>query len=171
MGEKKAKEEKEERGEARSVTPWRPFGELESWPDLFGEWPMSGRLPRLLDELFREWPRAGRAGAFLPAMDVSENEKRYTITVEIPGVKREDVQVELEDGVLTIRGEKSSEREEKKERSRYAERSYGSFRRSFRLPSDADAEQLEAAFKDGVLTITLRKTEQAKPRTIAIKSA
>lgn len=160
------KKSRQERGEGRSVAAWRPFEGLEPWPSFFGE----SRFPRLLDEMFREWP-AARGRGLAPALDVHEDEKQYAISVELPGVKKEDVQVELQEGTLTIRGEKSSEREEKKEQRRYTERSYGSFSRSFRLPTDADAEHLDASFRDGVLTITLPKTEEAKPRTIAIKSA
>lgn len=160
MTEKKTKEE------SRSVERWRPFGELEPWPSLFGEWPFSSRLSRLMEGAFRD---AGRGQAFLPAIDVSDDDKRYTITVELPGGKKDDVHVELHEGMLTIHGEKKSEREEKKEKRRYVERSYGSFSRSFRLPPDADAEHLDASFKDGVLTISIPKTEEAKPRTIAIK--
>jgi HSP20 family protein len=106
----------------------------------------------------------------LPAVDVRENDQRYAVTVELPGVRKEDVQVELENGMLTIRGEKTSEREEKQEQCRYSERSYGSFSRSFSLPSDADADRLEASFKDGVLSLTIPRIEQVKPRAIAIKS-
>jgi HSP20 family protein len=79
--------------------------------------------------------------------------------------------VELQEGVLTIRGEKTSEREEKNEQTRYVERCYGSFSRSLRLPPDADADRLDASFKDGVLAITVPKTEGPKPRTIAIKAS
>jgi HSP20 family protein len=170
MAEKKEKAEKEEK---RGVAPWRPFGELEPWSSLFDEGSFSGRFPRLLDELFRgglrEWPKLGRAGAFLPAIDISDDAQAYTITVELPGGKKDDVTLEVHDEMLTIRGEKRSEREEKKEHRRYVERSYGSFSRSFRLPSDADAEHIDASFKDGVLTIRVPKTEVAKPRTIAVK--
>jgi HSP20 family protein len=166
MAEKKAREEKEG---TRSVTPWRPFGDFEPWPSLVGEGFLARRFPRLLDELFREWP-ATRARELVPAMDVTENEQRYTLTVELPGSTKDDVHVELQEGMLTIHGEKKSEREEKKEHRRYVERCYGSFSRSFRLPPDADAEHLDASFKDGVLTITIPKTEEAKPRSIAIKS-
>lgn len=77
---------------------------------------------------------------------------------------------QLHDGILTIRGEKKSERDERKEKRRYVERSYGSFNRSFRLPGDADATRLEASFKDGVLTISIPKTEEPKPKTIAVKA-
>lgn len=164
------KKAKEEKGESRSLVPWRPFEEFERLPRLFGEWP-SRLMPRLSDEFFREWPWAGRAGAVLPAMDVRENDEHYAITVELPGARKDDVHVELQEGMLTIRGEKSSEREEKKEQSRYVERCYGSFSRSMRLPADADADHLDASFKDGVLAITIPKTEEAKPHSIAIKAA
>ena len=169
--EKIATEKKGEKKEKPSaVAPWRPFEEFERWPRWFGESPLFGRLARMGDDLF-PWPRTGRAGAVLPAMDVRENDQHYSITVELPGARKEDVHVELDQGVLTIRGEKTSEREEKKEHCRYSERSYGSFSRSCRLPSDADADRLEASFKDGVLSVTIPRTEEAKPRTIAVKAS
>jgi HSP20 family protein len=130
-----------------------------------------GTLPRgwLLDDLFRDWQPSTRRQGCVPAIDVAEDEKHYAITVEIPGVKKEDVQVEIHEGMLTIRGEKKSEREEKDERRRYVERSYGSFSRSFSLPTDADGDRVEASFKDGILTITIPKTAESKPQTVAIK--
>jgi HSP20 family protein len=105
----------------------------------------------------------------MPALDISDDDEQYSITVELPGGKKDDVHVEVHDDTLTIRGEKKSEREEKKEQRRYVERSYGTFSRSFSLPSDADAEHIDASFKDGVLTIRLPKTEAKKPRAIAVK--
>lgn len=172
MGDKaeKAKREGREGGEARGLAPWRPFAELGSWPSLLDEGLFSGRFPRLMDELVHEWPRSIQTRAWLPAMDVADGEDDYTITVELPGSKKDDVHVELHEGLLTIRGEKRSEREEKKEQRRYTERSYGSFTRSFQLPADADQEHLDASFSNGVLTIRVPKSEAAKPRSIAIKS-
>jgi HSP20 family protein len=117
----------------------------------------------------RGWPTQVRAGTLVPAIDVSDDDRHYTITVELPGGRKEDLQIEVQHDTLTIRGEKKSEREEKKEQRRYVERSYGTFSRSFSLPSDADAEHIDASFKDGVLTIRLPKTEAAKPRAIAVK--
>ena len=160
MAEKKERKESEE---SRSVTPWRPFGD---WPSLWEGFPARSRL---LDELFREWPQARRAGGFLPAVDLVENDTQYTITVELPGARKDDVHVELREGMLVIHGEKKSEREEKRDRGRYIERSYGAFTRSFSLPPDANAERLGASFKDGVLTVTIPRTEEAKPKQIAIK--
>ena len=158
--EAKAKEEKGAKKEQREVAPWRPFA----------EWPFSGRFLRSLGDDVFPWPWTPRGEAVLPAMDVRENDHHYAVTVELPGVRKEDVHVELDEGLLTIRGEKKSEREEKNEHCRYTERSYGSFSRSFRLPYDVDADRLDASFKDGVLSLTIPRTEQAKPRAIAIKS-
>jgi HSP20 family protein len=161
MSEKKEVKERE----SRSVAAWSPFGDPGRWPSLWeGFFP--GRGSRL-SELFRDFP--ARAGAFVPAVDVSENDSSYTVTVEVPGVQKNDVQVELQEGMLVIHGEKRTEREEKKDRSRYVERSYGSFSRSFSLPPDADADRLEASYKDGVLSIRIPRTEAAKPKQIAIK--
>jgi HSP20 family protein len=167
MSKKKSKEEEQE---ARSLAPRRIFGDLEPWPRLFRERPFSSRFPRLLDDLFQEWSAGSDTQPLLPAIDVSDDDKRYSITVELPGCNKDDVHVELQEGMLTIRGEKKNEREEKKENRRYVERSYGSFTRALRLPQDADAENMDASFKDGVLTVEIPKSEEAKPRTIAIKS-
>ena len=138
-----------------------PFGELDIWrPFGLGPW-------RLLDELAGEGAR-GRAVS--PPVDVTEDEDAYHVTAEVPGMKAEDVTVEVHDGVLTLRGEKRSEREEKSEHARYVERTYGSFSRSFRLPENADVDQVEAKCKDGVLSLAIPKRAEAKPRTVKIKS-
>ncbi|HXK24127.1 MAG TPA: Hsp20/alpha crystallin family protein [Myxococcota bacterium] len=162
MAEKR--EEKAQGRESRELSPWRPFGDFEQWLT-----PWEGLFPRrrLFEELFRDFP--ARSRAFVPAVELSENDQSYTITVEIPGVNKEDVHVDLQEGMLVIHGEKKSEREEKKERGRYIERSYGSFSRSFTLPADANAERLDASFRDGVLKIVVPRSEAAKPRQIAIK--
>jgi HSP20 family protein len=151
-----------ERTEPRSVGRWDPFADwesLSSWPFRSLAWPSRGSEGL--------W---GQPGRFAPAIDVGEAEGHYTITAELPGVKKDDVTVEVHDGVLTIRGEKRSEREEKGEHGRHFERTFGSFSRSFTLPGQADADQVDARFEDGVLTVEVRKTEAAKPRTVAIKS-
>lgn len=163
MAEKREEREKGAR-EGRELSPWRPFGDFESWLT-----PWEGLFPRrrIFEDLFREFPTRGRG--FVPAVELSENDHSYTVTVEVPGVNKDDVHVDLHEGMLVIHGEKKSEREEKKERGRYIERSYGSFSRSFTLPADANADRLEASFKDGVLKIVVPRSEAAKPRQIAIK--
>lgn len=162
----KKNEKKESEG---ALQTRRTLGELDPWRSLLGDWPFASRLGRPWEDLLQASPWAGRAGALSPALDVHEDDDHYAITVELPGARKEDVHVELHEGVLTIRGEKTSEREEKKEKRRYVERSYGTFSRSLSLPPDADADRLDASFKDGVLSISIPKTEVAKPRTIAIK--
>ena len=123
---------------------------------------------RLLDEVLGAAP--ARSRGFAPPVDVSETADEYLVTAELPGTKPEDVTVELNDGVLTIRGEKRVERDEHKEHARYVERVFGSFVRSFTLPQNADSEKVQASFADGVLTLRVPKRAEAKPRTIAIQS-
>jgi HSP20 family protein len=162
MAEKKEKESRQS-----GVARWDPFRELQEWRPRRDWGLFPSRLERFFDELESTWG-AGR-GSFGPAMDIAESDDHYTVTVELPGTRKEDVTVELEDGQLTIRGEKKSEHEEKKEHRRYVERSFGSFCRSFPLPPNADPQKLEASFEDGVLSLRIAKSEAAKPKTIAIK--
>ncbi|HCL56577.1 MAG TPA: hypothetical protein DHW82_06165 [Spirochaetia bacterium] len=97
---------------------------------------------------------------FLPKVDVEEDQKAFLVKAEIPGMKKEEIEVELKDNVLTIKGEKKEEKEEKKEKKIYVkERVYGSFERSFSLPSEVEAENIKASFKDGVLMIEIPKAE------------
>jgi HSP20 family protein len=104
-----------------------------------------------------------------PTVDISETDGEYQIKAEIPDVKKEDVKVTLEDGVLTIQGERKQEKEEKGKKYHRIERSYGSFVRSFSLPDVIDEEKVKAEFKDGVLSLHLPKSEKAKPKAIEVK--
>jgi HSP20 family protein len=154
----------------KAVGPRRdPFSELElfsrSSPFARGR---QGAPWGLLDEFLGDV--AARSRGFAPSVDVHENTDEYVVTAELPGAKPEDVTVELHEGVLTLRGEKRSERDEHKEHARYVERMFGSFSRSFSLPQNANGEKVQANFKDGVLTLRIPKREEAKPRTIAIQS-
>lgn len=156
MGEKKE----------RAIERRDPFAELADWRPLWG--PFGGREGRsLLEEI---WGRAPSGRALSPSVDISEDDKNFIVTAELPGTKREDVTVELEDDLITIRGEKRNEREEKKEKRRFVERSYGTFSRSFSLPANANAEKVSASFKDGVLTVLIGKRPESKPRVVNIKS-
>jgi HSP20 family protein len=146
-----------ERKRERALETWSPFRE-------FG----LGGLGRVFDELLAERSPAGR---WAPALDVTENDGSWVLTVELPGAKREDISIEVHDDLLTIRGEKKSEREEKDEKRHYIERTYGSFSRSLRLPAQVDSERIKAGFKDGVLTVEVPKSEAQKPKVIDIKTA
>ena len=148
--------------EKRSVSPWNPFDDRNWFPSLSRT--SDGDL---LDAF---WGKQSNE-LLLPATDITEDDKHYVVTAELPGTKRSDITVEVHDGVLTIHGEKKSEREEKSEKRRYVERSFGSFSRAFTLPSDADEQHIEAAFKDGVLTVTLAKAEARKARSVDVKPA
>lgn len=106
-----------------------------------------------------------------PTADISEDENEYVIKAELPELKKEDVKVTVENGVLTISGERKFEKEEKNKKYHRVERAYGRFARSFALPGDADASKVKAEFKDGMLTVHLPKSEKAKPKQIEVKIA
>lgn len=153
--------------ESRAISRWDPFAEMEAlarWSPLRESFPFPSRLGRMLEDFWGERSLA----PMTPAIDVTESDKQYTVTVELPGVDRDDVSVEVQGGTLSIRGEKK--REEKKEKGRWIERSYGSFQRAFTLPSDAQADKVEASFKNGVLTLEIPRSEEKKPRVVAVKS-
>ena len=106
-----------------------------------------------------------------PLVDISEDDKEYLIKAELPEVKKEDVKVTAEEGTLTIMGERKFEKEEKGKKYHRVERAYGSFVRNFSIPDDVSPDKITAEFKDGVLTVHLGKTEQAKPQHIEVKVA
>ena len=124
------------------------------------------RMDRLFDDFAGDypWPSTNGRGALMPSIDVSETDKDMTIEAELPGVDEKNIDVTLTDNLLTIRGEKKQEEEEKKKDYHLTERSYGSFSRSMTLPFDADPAKIKADFKDGVLTITLPKPAEAKAK-------
>ena len=102
-----------------------------------------------------------------PLVDISEDDKEYLIKAELPGLKKDDVHISVEKGVLTITGERKFEKEDRKHHR--VERAYGSFVRTFIVPDDAEADKVHAEFKDGVLTIHIPKSEQAKPKQIEVR--
>jgi len=105
-----------------------------------------------------------------PAVDIREEDNRFLITADVPGVDPKDIEITMEDGVLTIKGERTVEQDEKQENYRRTERSRGTFYRRFSLPDTADADKIEARGKDGVLEIVIPKNEKVMPRRIAVKS-
>lgn len=129
-------------------------------------------LDRLFEQTFGDLFREGAEGmgnrGWLPAVDIAETENGLTFYAELPGMNKEDVDVTLENNVLTLRGERKFERDAKEENYHRIERSYGSFSRSFSLPSNVKSEACQATFKDGVLRIDIPKAEEAKPRRISI---
>jgi HSP20 family protein len=124
------------------------------------------RMDRLFDEFAGDyrWPFADGGDAPTPSVDVSETDAEMIVEAELPGVEEKDIDVTLADKLLTIRGEKKREKQEKKKDYRLIERSYGAFSRSMTLPFDADPKKIKASFKDGVLRIALPKPPEAKAK-------
>lgn len=142
---------------------WDPFGELST---------LQEGMNRLFEDLLpttRKGKEELNAGTFYPAVDICEGDKEITLKAELPGMKKEDVHVEINDGVITLRGERKIEKEEKKENYHRIERSYGSFHRSFTLPATVDRDKIKAHYKDGILEVTLPITEEAKPKSIPVE--
>ena len=152
----------------KSLTRWSPRNEVEL-SDPFRP------IEQLFDEMWRNWPNRYFDGdttrPFLrPAMDVVENEDNFTVRVDLPGLAGDDVHVEMEDNVLTIKGEIGDTIEKEGERYHYRERYSGSFQRSLRLPNTIDANKVDASFDNGVLNIVLPKLPQAQAKKIDIKA-
>jgi HSP20 family protein len=133
------------------------------------------RLNSVLDEAFSNWPFQQESGSitssWYPACDVFEDKDAVKIVAELPGVQPEDVKLSLENNLLTIRGEKKQEAEERSERVHRYERSYGTFERAFVLPSTVDGDKISAQYQNGILTILVPKAERARPREIPVQSA
>jgi HSP20 family protein len=109
-----------------------------------------------------------RSGMWTPAVDIYENTDSVVVKAELPGVEKDQISVEVKDGILSLRGERKFEKEVKEESYHRIERAYGSFQRSFSLPVSVDQEKVTAKFRDGVLEVKLPKKEQAKPKQIKV---
>lgn len=143
-----------------SVVRWDPFAEMQSVfaPLLSRNW---GMMPRLSSD--------GEGMEWSPSADISETEKEYVINAELPGVKKEDLKVNLAQGMITIEGERKQEKNEKGEKFHRVERLYGSFLRRFSLPDNIKADAVRSEFKDGVLCVHIPKTEKTQPKQIPIQ--
>lgn len=146
-----------------SIVRWDPFRELED---------MNERLNRIFSR-----PLASRESGkdalvafdWAPSCDIAENSEEFVIKAELPGVSKDDVKVGIDNGVVRIQGERKQEKEEKDKRFHRVERSYGSFLRSFTLPTNIDENKIAADYKDGILTVRLPKAPNAKPKSIDVK--
>ncbi len=140
------------------LTRWEPFRDLARLQD---------EMSRLFtdDRLFK----AGESVGWTPACDIYEDEESVRARFELAGVDPKNVEVRFENGVLTLKGERKLENEEKRENYHRLELSYGTFTRSFSLPGTVDAEKIRAEAKDGILTVTVPKRADAKPRSIQVK--
>ena len=151
-----------------AITRWNPFRELEEINDRLNR--TFGRS-LLTPQLDKDGKDALVGFDWAPTVDISENTEEFQIKAELPEVKKEDVKIHVEDGVLTISGERKQEKEEQNKKWHRVERSYGSFMRTFTLPANIDDAKIRAEFKDGVLTMRLPKSATAKPKSIEVKVA
>lgn len=135
------------------LTQWDPFAELN----------------RLQEDVNR-WFYTGKNLTFRPSVDIFEDAESIQISAELPGMKPEDVKVHVENGVLSLSGERKLEREDKREGYHRVERSYGMFTRSFSLPDSVDADSVHAEMKDGVLRLRLAKRQKPQPKRIEVKT-
>ena len=151
-----------------NLIKWKPIVELEDVANRLNR--IFGRTPARVEP-----SRSGKESEILtvadwaPSVDISETDKGYLIKAEIPDVKKENVKVILQDGMLTIQGERQMEKEEKGKKFHRIERCYGSFVRSFTVPDDADENAIKAEFKDGMLNVTLSKSEKVESKSKAIE--
>jgi len=153
---------------AKELTIWKPFTELAPFREFER---MRRDMDRLWDSFLEGGPRRRieERGEWLPSLDVSETKNELVVKAEVPGMDSKDIDISLSDGMLTIKGEKKQEKEEKEGDYHLVERSYGAFVRSVQLPKEVKAEKISASCKDGVLKITLPKSEEAKKKEIKIK--
>jgi HSP20 family protein len=131
---------------------------------------LRSEMDRVFDDFFGLMParREGSATLWSPSVDISETADNFIVRAELPGMKKEDIELEVENNVLSIRGERKFEKTDEGENYHFMERSYGSFYRSFTLPKNVDSETIGAEYKDGMLVVTIPKKEEVKPKKVEI---
>jgi HSP20 family protein len=143
-----------------SIVRWDPFAEMQSmFAPLFRSSSLQPRLSTEGDVTF-EWS---------PSADISENEREYLIRASLPGVKKEDITVQMQEGMISIGGERKQEKEDKNEKFHRVESVYGSFSRSFGLPDNVKADAVKSEYKDGVLTVHIPKAEKERAKQISVQ--
>lgn len=148
------------------ITRWDPFQELQSWGERMSRLLGTERVPAR-----RGTEEEGLAfGSWMPPVDIVEGKDKIQLNVELPGFKEDQVNLTVEDGLLTIRGERKFNRENKEENYHRIERSYGTFVRSFTLPNSVEQGKIQATFADGILHVDMPKREETKPKQIQIKA-
>jgi HSP20 family protein len=148
----------------RGVIPWRPFRDLEEMERRFDDmlsWPLLPAVWRRIPTMEMGWA---------PAIDVFEKEDKFVVKAELPGMKEEDIAISVVGDTLIIKGERKAESEVEEDDYYYCERSYGSFSRSIAIPSNVDAQKIEANYEDGVLEVSLPKTSKVKPKKISVSA-
>ena len=148
---------------------WDPFQDLRSAQE---EMAQMGQMSPMLAQalgLYGQQQGSGAATAWAPALDISERKDAYLVTVELPGVEADDLDITMEDGLLTIQGERHFAHDSSEQQFHRVERRYGAFRRSITLPAQVRADAIEASFEDGVLEVVVPKAEEAKPKRIQVR--
>jgi HSP20 family protein len=154
---------------SRAVTPWRPFMGVSPWET---------EMDRVMEDFFGRntrpwwpsiWSRRGVSDLTAPVVDIYEEKDDIVVKAELPGMTREDIEVDISDSHLTLKGEKRKEEKIEEEHYFACERSYGAFHRSLELPTEVQAEKVKASFKNGILEIRLPRTEEAKIKEIKVK--
>ena len=141
------------------LTRWDPFREFSTLQD---------RMNRLFQQSYGDHEEALTTSTFAPAVDVYEDEHNVTLKIEVPGIDEKDIDVRIENNTLTVHGERKFEKEEKEENYRRIERQYGSFTRTFTLPTTVDPNNVQANYEKGVLKVKLAKKAEAKPKQIKV---
>jgi len=161
--------EKAKEKETKAVTPWRPFMDLTRW---------DRDMDRMMEDFFgrrirpwwpEKWFRGGEMEFTAPVVDLYEEKDDIVVKAELPGMDKDNIEVNLTDHTLTLKGEKKKEQEVKEENYYRSERSYGSFLRTLELPKDVHADKVKASFKNGILEVRLPKTEEAKTKEVKVK--
>lgn len=148
----------------RGLIPWRPFRELEAMERRFSDilsWPLLPAVWRRIPTMEMGWA---------PAIDVFEKEDKFVVKAELPGMKEEDIDISVVGNTLTIKGERNAESKIEEDNYYYCERSYGSFSRSIDIPSNVNAQKIEANYEDGILEVSLPKTPEVKPKKISVSA-
>jgi HSP20 family protein len=147
-----------------AIVRWEPFRDLVSIQD---------RMNRIFEDAFRGQGRSGEedwlGGSWAPPVDIYEHEGNLVLKAELPGIDPKDVDVRVENNVLTLHGERKFDHEVKRENCHRVERAYGTFSRSFTLPNVVDTQSIKAEYRDGVLRVTMPKREEAKPKQIQVQ--
>jgi HSP20 family protein len=159
--------EKAKEKETKAIKPWRPFMDVSRW-----ERDMDRMMEDFFDRRMRPWwpwPRDESMEIAAPAVDLYEEKDEIVVKAELPGMDKNNIEVNLSDHQLIIKGEKKKEEEVKEENYYRSERSYGSFLRALELPTDVHADKVKASFKNGILEVRLPKTEEAKAKEIKVK--
>ncbi len=145
------------------LRPWRSLSEMDElerrFDEMFG-WPL---MPAV-------WRRSATERGWMPPIEMYEKNDKFMVKVELPGMKKEDIEISVVGDMLTIKGERKAEEEVKEDDYYFCERSYGSFQRSVTLPSAVDSKSIEAKFSDGILEVSLPKLQEAKPKKVEIKA-